>query len=61
MEKYVLVGQRVWQLAFMPDGKTIISTNGLSNDITFIDTATDEPIKSVTVGQLPWGVAVAPN
>ena len=61
VEKYVLVGQRVWQLAFMPDGKQIISTNGLSNDITFIDTETDEPIKSVTVGQLPWGVAVSPN
>ena len=61
VEKYVLVGQRVWQLAFMPDGKQIISTNGLSNDITFIDTETDEPIKSVTVGQLPWGVAISPN
>ncbi len=61
VEKYILVGQRVWQLAFTPDGKTIISTNGLSNDITFIDTATDEPIKSVTVGALPWGVVVSPN
>src|SRR5690606_16678914 len=30
--KYVLVGQRVWQLAFTPDQKTIISTNGVSND-----------------------------
>ncbi|TIL79779.1 MAG: hypothetical protein E5Y76_07120, partial [Mesorhizobium sp.] len=36
VEKYVLVGQRVWQLAFTPDQKTIISTNGVSNDITFI-------------------------
>ena len=61
VEKYILVGQRVWQLAFTPDGKSIISTNGLSNDITFIDTATDEPVKSVTVGQLPWGVTVSPN
>jgi YVTN family beta-propeller protein len=59
--KYILVGQRVWQLAFTPDQKTVISTNGVSNDITFIDVATDEPIQSVTVGALPWGVVVSPN
>jgi PQQ-dependent catabolism-associated beta-propeller protein len=59
--KYILVGQRVWQLAFTPDQKTIISTNGVSNDITFIDVATDEPVQSVTVGALPWGVVVSPN
>lgn len=61
VEKYVLVGQRVWQLAFTPDQKTIISTNGVSNDITFIDVATDEPVQSVTVGALPWGVVVSPQ
>ena len=61
VQKYILVGQRVWQLAFTPDQKTIISTNGVSNDITFIDVATDEPVQSVTVGQLPWGVVVSPN
>lgn len=61
VEKYVLVGQRVWQLAFTPDQKMIVSTNGISNDITFIDVATDEPIQSVTVGALPWGVVVSPN
>jgi PQQ-dependent catabolism-associated beta-propeller protein len=61
VEKYVLVGQRVWQLAFTPDQKTVISTNGVSNDITFIDVATDEPVQSVTVGALPWGVVVSPN
>lgn len=61
VEKYILVGQRVWQLAFTPDGQHLISTNGLSNDITFIDTASDEPVKSVTVGAMPWGVTVAPN
>ena len=61
VEKYVLVGQRVWQLAFTPDQKTIISTNGVSNDITFIDVETDEPVQSVTVGALPWGVVVSPQ
>ena len=61
VEKYVLVGQRVWQMAFTPDQKTIISTNGVSNDITFIDVTSDEPVQSVTVGALPWGVVVSPN
>jgi PQQ-dependent catabolism-associated beta-propeller protein len=61
VQKYVLVGQRVWQLAMTPDQKFVISTNGVSNDITFIDVASDEPIQSVTVGALPWGVVVSPN
>ena len=61
VEKYILVGQRVWQLAFTPDQKTLISTNGVSNDVTFIDTASGEPVKSVTVGALPWGVVVSPK
>ena len=39
----------------------MISTNGVSNDITFIDIETDEPVQSVTVGALPWGVVVSPN
>jgi PQQ-dependent catabolism-associated beta-propeller protein len=61
VKKYILVGQRVWHLAFTPDQKTLITTNGNSNDITFIDTATDEPVQSVTVGQQPWGVVVSPK
>src|SRR5882724_11559555 len=36
VEKHVLVGQRVCQLALTPDQKTVIGTNGVSNDITFI-------------------------
>ena len=58
VEDYLLVGQRVWQLAFGPDEKFIYSTNGVSNDISVIDVENLEVIKSVPVGQLPWGVAV---
>jgi PQQ-dependent catabolism-associated beta-propeller protein len=58
VEDYILVGQRVWQLALSPDESRLYSTNGLSNDITIIDVKTRRPIKSVTVGRLPWGVAV---
>ena len=37
VEKYLLVGQRVWQLAFTPDEKLLFSTNGTSNDVSAID------------------------
>ena len=35
--KYLLVGQRVWQMHLTPDEKTLISTYGVSNDVSFID------------------------
>ncbi len=61
MEKYLLVGQRVWQLAFTPDEKYLISTNGNSNDVSIIEVAKQEVIKSIQVGRLPWGVTVSPQ
>ena len=60
VKDYLLVGQRVWQLALTPDEKFLFTTNGVSNDVSVIDVAEGEVIKSVQVGQLPWGVAVAP-
>jgi YVTN family beta-propeller protein len=60
VRKYLLVGQRVWQMAFTPDRKYLLTTNGLSNDISVIDVASLEVIKSIPVGRLPWGVVVAP-
>ncbi len=53
---YLLVGQRVWQLAFSQDGKFLYTTNGNSNDISVIDVAKDKVVKSVQVGEQPWGV-----
>jgi PQQ-dependent catabolism-associated beta-propeller protein len=61
VEAYLLVGQRVWQLAFTPDEKYVISTNGNSNDISIIDAASRKVIKSIQVGGLPWGVVVSPQ
>jgi YVTN family beta-propeller protein len=55
---YLLVGQRVWQLAFSPDEKFLYSTNGVSNDISVIDVDAGKVIKSVKVGSYPWGVVV---
>ncbi len=58
--KYLLVGQRVWSLAFNPDQSRLYTTNGVSNDISVIDVAAQKVIKSVPVGQSPWGVVSRP-
>jgi PQQ-dependent catabolism-associated beta-propeller protein len=60
VKDYLLVGQRVWQMAFNADESRLYTTNGNSNDISVIDVANLEVIKSITVGNQPWGVAVAP-
>lgn len=59
--KYILVGQRVWQMYFTPDGKLLFTTNGASNDVTAIDVANQKAIKSIKVGRYPWGVVVSPK
>jgi PQQ-dependent catabolism-associated beta-propeller protein len=58
VRKYILVGQRVWQMAFTPDEKFLLVTNGVSNDVSVIDVATERAIKTIQVGELPWGVTV---
>ena len=44
--KYLLVGQRVWHMAFTPDEKFLLSTNGLTNDVSVIDVASLKVIKT---------------
>ncbi|MCB1513713.1 MAG: PQQ-dependent catabolism-associated beta-propeller protein, partial [Hyphomicrobiaceae bacterium] len=60
VEKYILVGQRVWQLALTPDDKLLFTTNGTSNDVTVIDVGKKRAVKSIPVGRYPWGVVAAP-
>ena len=57
--KYLLVGQRVWHMAFTPDEKFLLSTNGVSNDVSVIDVASLRVIKTIQVGELPWGVTIS--
>ena len=59
VEQYLLVGQRVWQLAFTPDEKLLFTTNGNSNDVSVIDVPSLKAIKSMPVGSAPWGVAIS--
>jgi PQQ-dependent catabolism-associated beta-propeller protein len=60
VEKYLLVGQRVWNLAFSPDQKRLYTTNGISNDISIIDVDNQKVTKSIGVGRYPWGVVAKP-
>ena len=60
VETYLLVGSRVWHAALTGDEKYLFTTNGVSGDVTVIDVAAMEPIKSIKVGRYPWGVVVAP-
>ncbi len=58
VEKYFLVGQRVWNLAFSADQKRVYTTNGVSNDISIIDLESMKVTKSIAVGRYPWGLVV---
>jgi PQQ-dependent catabolism-associated beta-propeller protein len=58
VKKYLLVGQRVWQLAFSPDESKLFTTSGVSNDVSVIDVKRLKVVKSITVGRFPWGVVV---
>jgi len=35
------------------------STNGVSNDVSVIDVAALRVIKTIQVGELPWGVTIS--
>lgn len=61
VEDYILVGRRVWHMDFNADKSLLFTTNGISGDVTVIDTATNKPIKSIKVGRFPWGAAFRPT
>jgi YVTN family beta-propeller protein len=60
VQKFLLVGQRVWHGAFSPDQGTLYVANGISNDMSVIDVKNLEVTQSVPVGQAPWGIVIAP-
>jgi len=61
VERYLLVGARVWHLGFTPDYKYLLTANGLTNDVSVIDVPDLRVIRSIPVGRLPWGVVVNPK
>jgi YVTN family beta-propeller protein len=60
VEEYILVGRRVWHMEMTPDESLLFTTNGLSGDVTVVDLASLEPIKTIKVGRFPWGAAWRP-
>jgi YVTN family beta-propeller protein len=46
-------------MAFTPDEKYLLTTNGVSNDVSVIDVASLRVIKTIQVGELPWGVTIS--
>lgn len=61
VEDYLLVGRRVWHMAFNADRSLLFTTNGVSGDVTVIDVAKRKPIKTIKVGRFPWGAAFRPT
>lgn len=53
------VGRRPWGVALSPDGRWLYTANGLSNDLSVIDTRTLRVVGSIRVGERPWGIAHA--
>ena len=60
VKDYLLVGRRVWHMDFTPDERLLLTTNGVSNDVSVIDVPSLKVIKSIPVGRYPWGVAIQP-
>lgn len=54
------VGQRLRGIGLSPDGRTLWVADGPGNDVAVLDAASLAPVRRVGVGELPWGVAVAP-
>jgi YVTN family beta-propeller protein len=60
VEDYILVGRRVWHMAFNADKSRLFTTNGISGDVTVVDVSSRKALKSIKVGRFPWGAAFRP-
>ena len=60
VEDYILVGRRVWHMDFNGDRSLLFTTNGVSGDVTVVDVAGRNAIKTIKVGRFPWGAAYRP-
>ncbi|NNG05907.1 MAG: PQQ-dependent catabolism-associated beta-propeller protein [Inquilinus sp.] len=60
VERYHLVGQRVWNLALSPDESRLYTTNGVSSDMSVVDLDEGRVVRTIGVGRLPWGVVSRP-
>lgn len=54
VQDYILVGERAWNVSFNADESLLFAVNGLSDDVSVIDVASNKVIKSVPVGRVPY-------
>ena len=53
----IAVGQRPWNLALSPDGTRLYTANGVSNDVSVVDTRAGKVVRTIAEGTGPWGIA----
>lgn len=56
--QYVLVGSRAWSVDLTSNEDRAFVANGLSDDITVVDMASMQPIKSIPIGRVPHTVVI---
>jgi YVTN family beta-propeller protein len=54
----VLAGKRAWNLALNKDESQLFVINGLSDDMTIIDTVANKALKTIAVGRVPHTVVL---
>jgi len=52
---------RPMEVDVSPDGRWAYVTTGRGRTLVAIDTNTHQPVRTVTVGQRPWGLAISPD
>jgi PQQ-dependent catabolism-associated beta-propeller protein len=55
---YALVGKRAWGLGLSRSGQTLYVLNGLSDDMSIVDTGKFKAVKTVKAGRVPYGVVI---
>ncbi len=58
VRELALAGKRAWGLGLNPEGSQLWVANGLSDDVTVIDTATAKPLKTIKAGRVPHSIVV---
>lgn len=58
IKQLLLVGKRAWGLGLSRDGSRLWVTNGLSDDVSLIDTQALRVLKSIPVARVPHSVVV---
>ena len=54
----VEAGDRPWGIGVSPDGRTLYTANGPSDDVSVIDIESRKVMKKIPVGHGPWGLVV---